>query len=510
MGYIFLNLNSGVLQQMLKWSWILTLTLFGITAFNTPCQAQHEDSNWMICNGKVILSFTDNDVSLQQIEQSFRTRYNSSCISSKGDYLLFYTNGCQINGADHEILINGDSINPGTEFELQCEVGYLGTQGSMFLPHPGDSNLYYLFHLGLDWFPPHYSVGHRFYYSLIDRSVGYGEVLEKNQLLLQDTFTVGLITAVRHANGRDWWIVQPEMASNKLYTFLLDPEGIHGPWEQRIGTVDQDDSHTGQVCFSPDGRYYARVDGYNELHLYEFDRCSGAFFNHQYVNLPTVGPNLTLFAGVAFSSNSQLLYVSRPEYLYQLDIRSDDLQASLTQIAAFDGYGEPFPGYFQILQLAPNDKIYLTDGNANPYLSVINSPNELGQACDFTQHSFSLPEQNFFSLPNLPHFSLGREEGSPCDTLFEAPELPACSGSEVKVFPNPFQKTLTIRMNDCTLSNNEFRLYDVLGRTIWIEMIAEVGADQEILLPNFAAGVYFYQIRNSDRVLQSGKLIRHY
>lgn len=57
---------------------------------------------------------------------------------------------------------------------------------------------------------------------------GLGAVTEKNQVLLEDSLSVGKITAVRHANGRDWWVLMPQ-ADRYLYRKLRrHPELVLG------------------------------------------------------------------------------------------------------------------------------------------------------------------------------------------------------------------------------------------------------------------------------------------
>ena len=160
--------------------------------------------------------------------------YNAATICDEQGNLLFYTNGCSINGADHQEILNGDSLNPGNIHDWFCDDGYRAEQGSNFVPHPSNPNLYYLFHLGLNFYDSIGGVGDKFYYTLIDKTLdnGHGGVIKKNQLLLEDTLAFGLITLTRHANGRDWWIVVPEMSSSKHYIFRLTSYGITGPDQQ--------------------------------------------------------------------------------------------------------------------------------------------------------------------------------------------------------------------------------------------------------------------------------------
>ena len=44
--------------------------------------------------------------------------------------------------------------------------------------------------------------------------------------MIEDSLEFGQVAAVKHANGRDWWVLVPESHSNRYYTMLLDPTGL--------------------------------------------------------------------------------------------------------------------------------------------------------------------------------------------------------------------------------------------------------------------------------------------
>jgi len=51
-------------------------------------------------------------------------------------------------------------------------------------------------------------------------------------------------------------------------------------------------------------------------------------------------------------------------------------------------------------------------------LSVINSPDSLGVACNFQPYSFNLGgKRSYFGLPNNPNYDMPPDSGSICDTL---------------------------------------------------------------------------------------------
>ena len=74
-----------------------------------------------------------------------------SAISSKSGKLIAYTDGCRILNRSHQIMLAGDTLNPGAVFEEFCGVtSYPLWQPTIFLPKPGSDSLYYLFHLRCD------------------------------------------------------------------------------------------------------------------------------------------------------------------------------------------------------------------------------------------------------------------------------------------------------------------------------------------------------------------------
>ncbi|MDQ3049346.1 MAG: hypothetical protein M3Q95_00525, partial [Bacteroidota bacterium] len=129
-----------------------------------------------------------------------------SNISDASGNMLFYTNGYYIADATNDTMQNGTGIGP-TNFINVWPEGLVIPQACLIIPKPGSSNLFYLFHNTLDN-PPAYNKSHYLYLSVIDMNGngGLGSVILKNQILIQDTLNPGKITAVKHANGRDWWV----------------------------------------------------------------------------------------------------------------------------------------------------------------------------------------------------------------------------------------------------------------------------------------------------------------
>lgn len=426
-------------------------------------------------------------------------------ISDEEGNLLFYSNGCQIINSKHELMENGDSLNYGEAFEIYCDRGYPSVQGISIVPRPEKNNEYILF-----------SVRHASTFILtdllftaidMDMNEGSGQVISKNNLILEDELA-GQLTAVRHGNGRDWWIFVPQQATNGYFRFLLTPDEIKGPFFQQKGAVWRFNDYSGQATFSPDGTKYIRINPANGLHIFDFDRCSGLLDNP--IHIPF--PNDTIGAGgVAVSPNSRYLYATTGGInLFQFDLQASSIEDSKQLIAQYDGFTAPFPTTFFQQMLAPDGKIYMTATNGVHVLHVIHNPNEPGQACNFEQHGIMLASHHGFSVPNFPHFRLYDMPDSPCDTLgiddparIDDPAI-LCG---INLYPNPTAGQLWIKSGIGQPLTGIFQLYTVTGQFV-METNLESERKKELQLNDLATGVYFYRWKKEGTTLQSGKIIK--
>ncbi|MFN0203267.1 MAG: hypothetical protein ACKVTZ_17195 [Bacteroidia bacterium] len=97
------------------------------------------------------------------------------------------------------------------------------------------------------------------------------------------------------------------------------------------------------------------------------------------------------------------------------------------------------------MQLAPDNKIYMSCPNSVAYLHIIDYPDSLGTACSFRQHAIQLAGLNAFGIPNFPNYRLSALDGSACDTLGLSNQV-AVNSKQIKVYPNPAQHEVNIEL----------------------------------------------------------------
>ncbi len=437
---------------------------------------------------------------------------NVSMSDSEGN-LLFYSNGCDVKNANHEIMPNGSPLNPGDSHENSCpDGGYATVGGIIALPMPNDDNKYYLFHQAFAYYneSPFVRVN-RLYYSVVDMELnnGLGDVTVKNQVVLSNTFYTGL-QAVKHSNNKDWWVMTIKENGNKYYKVLLTENGISEIDSQIIGD-ELAINGGGQITFSPDGTKFAKYDFMDQLILFDFDRSTGQLSNYQKIELDTP---LFNFSGLAFSPNSKRLYASTQTKLWQLDLEVPDLLSSKTLVGEYDGlvyefFGLQFAVAFQRMQLGPDCKIYMTSHGPVAYMHVIHNPNELGTACNFEQRGLPLPCSVNYSIPNFPHYRLG--SGYPvCDSSIvnvSSGYVPPPEEEEVRVWPNPASCELHLENIAPSIKPATLWLFNATGQPVrhWEISAGQVG--HNFLLEGLSTGMYFWRVESEGRGVGNGKLI---
>jgi hypothetical protein len=426
----------------------------------------------------------------------------SACISNEKGNLLYYTNGCYINDITGNVLLNGDSISPCAYTYQEYYDGLSLPEATLFLPKPADTNYYYLFDLSLD--STDYHPGN-LYYNLIDKrgNGGLGAVVKKNIILFNSAILrAGGITACKHANGRDYWIVIGESNTNGFYKFLLTPDTILGPFIQNIGPVFPNLDDYGIAKFSQDGsKYVTGIYGYGPILVMDFDRCSGEFSNPDTVyNEASTDPihrPLSGCAAVEFSPNGRFIYVSDVINLNQYDLRSGNIQDS---IAVYTADSNDF-FEMDMVQLAPNGKIYASTWNGGlQALHVVNYPDSLGASCGFVYGGQPILTLTSGNIPNLINYNLGPLVGSGCDTIPDSPALikPLVENNLLRIMPNPADKYLYVEMG--MQGNYEFQLLNEMGQLIDTKETRQV---DDFDTERLANGIYFLKAIDKSNPMNS-------
>jgi hypothetical protein len=475
------------------------------------CYAQYGNNYWQFGYnnntppyGKA--NFSINSSGLSFLDTVYYNNINLSGtnanIANDENNLLFYSNGYTIVNKNQQKMENGDTLSPSFTTLNTLTSGMLSAQFNLYLKI--DSFRYYVFHQATNLFNNNnYSQPFNLQYSIVDLSYnnGLGKVINKNTVCLSDTLKNGGLTFCRHANGRDWWLPIKKWHVNKFSMLLITPQGIQNTGEQTIGdTTSLTVDWSGQTAFSPDGNWYATIDGWSDLNIYSFDRCSGTFTNSFHVVLnDTVAQ-----CGLAFSPNSKYLYFTRYLKLYQIDLLGANFPNNKQIVATYDGYIDN-GGFttFLYCQLMPDGKIYINTKFGTTKFHIIQNPDSAGTASGVCQHCFGLNRRNLNTVPNHYNYTLGAVAGSVCDSLglsVGSPTLPLPKGEGIgmRVSPNPANQSFYINYKLSGEKPYPLTITNTLGAVVYSGYAYPWFTYQYIDCSTWPNGVYVAQIKTND------------
>jgi len=306
------------------------------------------------------------------------TGEGTSSISDTAGNLLFYSDGSTVWDRFNNVMPSGTGLggNPSS------------TMSVLIVPQPCNPSLYNVFTTDA---AENLGVG-GLQYSQVDMSLngGFGDVTTIKNVYLNGP-TCEKVSAVKHCNDKDYWIVSHQYLNNAFYAYPLTTDGLGTPIISNIGlTPTTFWDMLGEMKFSNDGSKLAIAHHQSGFQLLDFDNITGVVSNPITLELGTQ------YYGVAFSPDDSRLYVTKyiSGELWQYDLLAANIPASRVMVASV-------PGQIDGMQNGLDGKIYCARV-FTPWLGVINNPNLLGLACNYVNDGFNIsPNECIFGLPNF-------------------------------------------------------------------------------------------------------------
>ncbi len=425
---------------MKKKTTLLFLIFFCGLAFT-----QEQTTNWAFGN-HAGLNFDLTTGNVTPVTTSINTPEGCSSISDENGNLLFYTDGRTVWNRNHQTMPNADYFGGN---------GLLGdpssTSSGVIIPHPTNSNLYYIFtvdepHHNNAWASPNQGpadvngnplsfyeetygnfqsvpnddngFNDGFNYSLVDMTLdgGLGDVVPSEKNVHLTTYNTSQpdqvlykcaekITAVQGADCESMWVITQFV--DTFYAFKIDANGFNdltpvtSTVTPNITTQGYRRNGIGYMKSSPDGTKIAVCHAQNgslpsddneapntgSFWLYDFDNTTGQVTNP--VNLVS---NMQSY-GTEFSADSKKLYVTNNNVVRQFDLDNNNAETIIYQGTLF----------ISSMQLGPNNKIYVCNGQSQNSLDIIENPGEAGLACNYNQGGQPLANGTSANL-GLPPF----------------------------------------------------------------------------------------------------------
>jgi hypothetical protein len=395
--------------------------------------------------------------------------------------LLFYTNSEWIWNANHDTMANSNLVTNGNTI----------TQ-VLIIPKPGSSALYYIITAEVQGTGLH---GYRFHLIDMTLNAGLGGIVFKDSSLYTGPVTEK-ITAIKHANGNDIWIVGHQYNSNKFLSFLVSASGINTtPAISSIGKIHTDPSTAdaiGELKAAPDGTHIACVTNNTpNIELFNFNNTTGQLSN--LIILPELGGydglgNSSNLYGLSFSANNKMLYVS------QLLSAGTNINGKIIQYNISSNTKSIFS-----LKLGPDKKIYAAHNVSETFLGVINNPDSSGITCNYNDSAIDLNgKHSSWGLNNLMEYT------DNCGEISSHINATEITIHKAKVFPNPAYKNFKIQFEQAKGETYNLFIYNSTGQ---LKIAKSNYLAEEIERDNLISGLYLFRIYSKGKAVVSGNFI---
>ncbi len=354
-----------------------TLTLLAAAIASQGVFAQGEGNNWYFGANAGVTFNSGSPVALTN--GMVNTIEGSAVQSDKNGNLLFYSDGSRVWNKTHVQMPNGFGMNGNSS----------STQSCIIVPQPLSNTIFYVFTVGVS--------GSAFglQYSVVDmtQNGGLGNVTTKNVPLV--TPTEEKVTACRHANGCDFWVVTQRRSTNSFYAYKVTSAGVNAtPVISSSGSISTND--LGYLKINPQGTKMASaVWGQSRFEFFDFNNATGVVSNGF-----ATPANYQYAYGVEFSANGNVVYGTGELLLkvYQWNLLAGtqaNILASVLQV------GTSASSETGALQLGPDNKIYLARYPMT-WLGVINNPNTVGLGCNYVDNGVPLAGKTcYIGLPDF-------------------------------------------------------------------------------------------------------------
>lgn len=352
-------------------------------------KAQKEASNWYFGCYDVGITFNNGNKPAVLKKKATDTRRPAVMISSPQGRLLFSMMDGQLYDSAHQAMPNG-----------KLSSGSSNTQPGIIFPSPDSSHLYYLFK------------SYPFSYTIVNMKLrgGLGDVVTIKKEVSLSTSGTGKISAVLHANKRDYWVVTLQGNTDSMHAYLVTKGGVVSTpiasatgYYCKAGGNYLSEDYAGCLKISPNGRKLCLNNDRKKSFIADFDNTNGKVKNiWEFENYGV---------GLEFSPKSNYLYTCSNYTIYQYNVNSKNAAGFSASRKTMDSLpsSSNYVYSYASLQLAPDGKIYAYYVSGNKYLSVIHAPDSVGSKARFQTNYFQYQpndESTFhFGLPNfLPSY----------------------------------------------------------------------------------------------------------
>jgi len=455
------------------------------------------------------------------LEAEFRGQ--NLTMSDREGNLLFYSNGCKLWDANHEVIPGSDPLLPGEFHEEWCVGGSwkgmprVSTMMGLPFELSEDSTLYYIYHVRDSFIDePFFTVISFFREHAVLHTDSGLEVLYKDSAVTTSRTYTGFFTAIRHENNQDWWLIHPIEDSVAFEAILIDENGGRGGEEVVTSAyppplMDLRDATSGQLVANQRGNKLVIFKADNIFFYSEFNRKTGEIDVLVRDSLELWDPPYIILRGAQISPDGRFIYVSVDSLLYQLDTEEENFPNNAEEVAFTDrAHPSGRKDDISLMQMGRDCKIYIMTKSNTDFFHIIHRPDEKGEASMPDIRGIRLPTLNAITIPTFPNYRLGTPYENWCDSLTtsaDGPLVPTSWGRWL-LWPNPARDQVSLAHTTDMEDMHSVVVYDQMGRQVFERRFSQLRPTYQLDISALSAGLYYVRITTSEGKTQTVKLVK--
>jgi len=340
------------------------------------------------------------------------------------------------------------------------------------------------------------------------------------------------LTACKHANGKDWWILAFDRIGGQSYSVLLTEKGEISIKEFRYPgeNATYNASGSGGV-FSADGSKYAKLhyrNTYDEannlampsrIEIMDFNRCTGELGGSYYRTEVPIDVDYWSTGQLVFSQSGRFLYYANSKYILQYDLEETDYFDKGDTIATTNGLFwrdiPSIPNMMPYIWRLPNGTMAVPWANGGS-MHIIKEPDKKGKDCNFIYNYLEVPDNPynpespfpifFWSAPWWPDYRMPALDRV-CDEAPGGGEVEDC----MQVMPNPFNLEVILRCleEDRGSAARRVEVYNILGQVIYQGSLQDAQQERRIDTFSWPSATYMVVLRDeANDVIRTFKMVK--
>jgi hypothetical protein len=473
---------------------IIVITIVLCTLFIANCtQAQNKyNTTWVTgATRSYYIKFDNNNVITKWIDSPKFYMFigGTSILTDSNGKVRLLCNGAQLYDSLGHLLQNGDSLIDSKLYDYYDGSNAINQSSAIVLPF--DSIVFVVTPCISDSIWPS-GTNDRLYLHEVNLNAnnGLGAVISKKRdISFNYKFGKSGMTACRHANGKDWWLIKQDSGLvNTNFVFYISKDSISAPIINSFPIPKMSYyERAGQMSFNQSATQMAYItERPNKLFVCNFDRCYGVCSNPKEYPVPELLVD-TIFhdgyldstgRGVCFSPNGRFVYVVMASKVFQLDLQEPDPNLAWYLVHSVDTIAYYFWSFSQA-QLGPDGKIYIGKyGGVDRAWNVIENPDLKGAGCNWCNRCLTFSNAGASCPPNIINYNLGALE-HPCWPLAISTVQPTINN--FIVYPNPAHNEIKIEKG----KSKTKELYNYIGQLIFTT------TQNKIDVSKYPRGLYF-------------------